>query len=112
MKKIVICTFLIAAAGAVSVLNLSNNTTISEPTFALKTVSAITLGYDKSMSEKTIKAAVIDSYFRELVANGKIIRWNECIRTRTVCFTRRKRMERISLCSDTGIRIRHRQQSI
>ena len=26
----------------------------------------MTLGYDKSMSEKTIKAAVIDSYFRNI----------------------------------------------
>ena len=45
--------------------------------FGLKKMYAITLGYDKSMSEKTIKAAVIDSYFRNIAKNGKIIRWNK-----------------------------------
>ena len=29
------------------------------------------------MGEKTIKAAIIDSYFREIAANGKIVRWNK-----------------------------------
>jgi len=28
------------------------------------------------MSDKTIKAAVIDSYFRNVCSNGKIVRWN------------------------------------
>ena len=76
MKKIVICTFLIAT-GAISLLNTGNKTEVISPKFELKTYSAITLGYDKSMGEKTIKAAVIDSYFREVAANGKIIRWNK-----------------------------------
>ena len=76
MKKIVICTFLIAA-GAASLLNLNNKIDIQTPEFGFKNYYAITLGYDKSMGEKTIKAAVIDSYFREVVANGKIIRWNK-----------------------------------
>lgn len=74
MKKTIICTVLIAA-GAFSLMNL-NNVPTQSPEFLLKNYSAITLGYDKSMSEKTIKAAVIDSYFRELAASGKIIRWN------------------------------------
>ena len=39
--------------------------------------SMITVGYDKSMGEKTIKAAVIDSYFRNVCKTGKIIRWNK-----------------------------------
>ena len=76
MKKIVICTFLIAA-GAASLLNLNNKIDIQTPEFGFKNYYAITLGYDKSMGEKTIKAAVIDSYFREVAANGKIIRWNK-----------------------------------
>ena len=74
MKKTIICTVLIAA-GAFSLMSL-NNVPTQSPEFLLKNYSAITLGYDKSMSEKTIKAAVIDSYFRELAASGKIIRWN------------------------------------
>ena len=73
MKKIVVCTFLIAA-GAFALMNVQPAATVSE--FGLKNISAITLGYDKSMSEKTIKAAVIDSYFRQVCKNGKIIRWN------------------------------------
>ncbi len=48
-----------------------------KPEFLLKNSYNITLGYDKSMGEKTIKAAVIDSYFREVAANGKIVRWNK-----------------------------------
>lgn len=76
MKKIVICTFLIAA-GTAALLNINNKIETTTPDFALKNAFAITLGYDKSMSEKTIKAAVIDSYFRNVAKNGKIIRWNK-----------------------------------
>ena len=75
MKKIVICTVLMAA-GAVSMLNLTGKIDTSAPQFEFKNSYAIVLGYDKSMGEKTIKAAVIDSYFREVAANGKIVRWN------------------------------------
>lgn len=74
MKKIVICTFLIAA-GAFSVMNIAPAEKVSE--FGFQNISAITLGYDKSMGEKTIKAAVIDSYFRNVCQNGKLIRWNK-----------------------------------
>ncbi len=76
MKKIVICTFLIAA-GAAALMNTSSNIAPSSTEFAFKNSYSITLGYDKSMSEKTIKAAVIDSYFRNVAAGGKIIRWNK-----------------------------------
>lgn len=76
MKKIVICTFLITA-GAMSLLNINNKIEDVTPEFGFKNSYAITLGYDKSMSEKTIKAAVIDSYFRNIASNGKIIRWNK-----------------------------------
>ena len=76
MKKIVICTFLIAAGTAV-LLNINNKIETSVPEFTLKNSFAITLGYDKSMSEKIVKAAVIDSYFRNVAKNGKIIRWNK-----------------------------------
>ena len=76
MKKIVICTFLIAA-GAALLLNNDNKIETKAPEFALKNSYAMTLGYDKSMSEKTVKAAVIDSYFRNIAKNGKIIRWNK-----------------------------------
>ena len=76
MKKIVICTFLIAA-GAATLLNIDNKIDTKSPEFSLKNSYAMTLGYDKSMSEKTIKAAVIDSYFRNVAKNGKIIRWNK-----------------------------------
>lgn len=75
MKKIVICTFLIAA-GAASLLNIDNKFETKTPEFVLKNSYTMTLGYDKSMSEKTVKAAVIDSYFRNVAKNGKIIRWN------------------------------------
>lgn len=74
MKKTVICTFLIAA-GAFSLMNVSP--ALQEKTFYFQNSSALTLGYDKSMSEKTIKAAVIDSYFRNICKNGKIVRWNK-----------------------------------
>ena len=76
MKKIVICTFLIAA-GAAALLNIDNKIETQAPEFALKNSYALALGYDKSMSEKAVKAAVIDSYFRKVAANGKIIRWNK-----------------------------------
>ncbi len=76
MKKIVICTFLIAA-GTAALLNIDNKIDTNAPEFTLKNSYAITLGYDKSMSEKIIKAAVIDSYFRNVAKNGKIIRWNK-----------------------------------
>ena len=73
MKKILIGTLLITA-GAFALLN--TNTVQPSNSINLKSISAMTLGYDKSMSEKTIKAAVIDSYFRQVCQNGKIIRWN------------------------------------
>ena len=76
MKKIIVCTFLIAAGSAV-LLNFNNKIETNSPNFEFKNSYAITLGYDKSMSEKTIKAAVIDSYFRSIASNGKIIRWNK-----------------------------------
>jgi tetratricopeptide (TPR) repeat protein len=74
MKKIFICTFLIAAGAFVSFSSLQAS---AAQGFSSQNSSAITLGYDKSMSEKTIKAAVIDSYFRSICQNGKIIRWNK-----------------------------------
>ena len=74
MKKIAICTFLIAA-GMFSLMNIEPAQKFEN--YGLKNISAITLGYDKSMSEKTIKAAVIDSYFRNVCKNGKLIRWNK-----------------------------------
>ena len=76
MKKIVICTFLLAA-GTASLLNIGSKIETTAPEFTLKNTYTYTLGYDKSMSEKTIKAAVIDSYFRNVAKNGKIIRWNK-----------------------------------
>ncbi len=76
MKKMVISAFIVAA-GAFAVCGFNNIPASVHPEFALKNSYAIVLGYDKSMSEKTIKAAVIDSYFREVAANGKIIRWNK-----------------------------------
>ena len=77
MKKIVICTFLIAA-GAATLLSVNNKVETKSPEFDLKNSYAITLGYDKSMSEKTIKAAVIDSYFRNIVKDSnRIVRWNK-----------------------------------
>lgn len=75
MKKIVICTFLMAA-GAASLLTINSQIADSAPVLDFKNSYAITLGYDKSMSNKTIKAAIIDSYFREVAASGKIVRWN------------------------------------
>ena len=43
----------------------------------IKRLTPLVLGYDKSMGEKDIKAAVIDSYFRNICKKGKIIRWNK-----------------------------------
>ena len=74
MKKMAICTFLIVA-GAFSLLNVSTAEKAND--FGFQKVAAITLGYDKSMGEKTIKAAVIDSYFRNVCKAGKLIRWNK-----------------------------------
>ena len=76
MKKIIVCTFLIAA-GSVALMNTANNIEPKSAEFSLKNSYAITLGYDRTMSEKTIKAAIIDSYFRNVANNGKIIRWNK-----------------------------------
>ena len=76
MKKIVICTFLFAA-GAASLLSINSKIDFQSAKFNFKNSYAIVLGYDKSMGEKTIKAAIIDSYFREIAANGKIVRWNK-----------------------------------
>ena len=76
MKKIAICTILIAA-GAMSLMTLKPEVALVENNFGFQKIAAITLGYDKSMSEKTIKAAVIDSYFRKVCQNGKLIRWNK-----------------------------------
>lgn len=75
MKKTIITTFLITGALAVT-LNIANIAPC-DTDLGFKNISAITLGYDKSMSEKTIKAAVIDSYFRDICKNGKIVRWNK-----------------------------------
>lgn len=75
MKKTIICTFLIAACAFSLMNNVTTAPQVNE--FGFKNMSAITLGYDKSMSEKTIKAAVIDSYFRNVCKNGKLIRWNK-----------------------------------
>ncbi len=74
MKKLVIGTFLIAF-GAFALLNVQQAP--QEQNFGLQKISAITLGYDKSMSEKTIKAAVIDSYYRQICQRGRIVRWNK-----------------------------------
>ena len=73
MKKL----FITAAIVTTSIFALSNVGTVPTSDIEFKKISAITLGYDKSMSEKTIKAAVIDSYFRNICKNGKIIRWNK-----------------------------------
>lgn len=76
MKKIILST-IIATAGFICFSVVDTQKTVFEPEFLLKNTYAITLGYDKSMGEKTIKAAVIDSYFREVAASGKIVRWNK-----------------------------------
>ncbi len=75
MKKIIICTSL-AVLGTAVLMNVNNNYEIQTSNFEFKNAYSMTLGYDKSMSEKTVKAAVIDSYFRNVASNGKIIRWN------------------------------------
>ena len=74
MKKFVILTFL-ATFGVMTLANIETSQNCNE--FNLQKFSAITLGYDKSMGEKTIKAAVIDSYFRKVVQAGQIARWNK-----------------------------------
>lgn len=74
MKKTVISTFLIAA-GAFAIMNAVP--VQAEPYTGPQNPAVVRLGYDKSMSEKTIKAAVIDSYFRQVCKNGKIVRWNK-----------------------------------
>ena len=74
MKKLVIGTFLIAF-GTFAIMNIQQAP--QEQHLGLQKMAAITLGYDKSMSEKIIKAAVIDSYYRQVCQNGKIIRWNK-----------------------------------
>ena len=75
MKKIIFGTFLVIAVSC-AVLNVNNKIETITPEFSIKNSYALTLGYDKSMGEKTIKAAVIDSYFRSVATNGTIIRWN------------------------------------
>ena len=74
MKRFLVTTILITA-GLFSITNIKP--AVQESIFDYKKIAAITLGYDKSMSEKTIKAAVIDSYFRNICKNGKIVRWNK-----------------------------------
>lgn len=76
MKKIILSTF-IATIAITACMNFNNNFTVEENTIQFKNISAMALGYDRSMSEKTIKATVIDSYFRQVCKNGKIIRWNK-----------------------------------
>ncbi len=74
MKKLVIGAFLIAF-GVFSFNGIQ--TSPQDSNFSLQKFSAVTLGYDRAMGEKTIKAAVIDSYYRQVCKNGKIIRWNK-----------------------------------
>ena len=74
MKKLVIGTFLIAF-GALTINGIQ--TAPQDVNFGLQKFTAITLGYDRSMGEKTIKAAVIDSYYRQICKNGRIVRWNK-----------------------------------
>lgn len=81
MKKLVIGTFLIAF-GAYAFMGVQPAPT--EQNFGLQKSSAITLGYDRSMSEKTIKSAVIDSYYRQICRNGRIVRWNKTCMPLTV----------------------------
>ena len=74
MKKLLMSSILITASFlAMNSVNLASQ----EVSYDYQKMFAMTLGYDKSMSEKTIKAAVIDSYFRNVVKNGKIVRWNK-----------------------------------
>ena len=74
MKKIIICSVLVLS-GMFTILNISPVST--DTNFRFQNISAITLGYDKSMGEKTIKAAVIDSYFRNVCKKGTLVRWNK-----------------------------------
>ena len=74
MKKLLMSSILITASFlAMNSVNLASQ----EVSYDYQKMFAMTLGYDKSMSEKTIKAAVIDSYFRNVAKNGKIVRWNK-----------------------------------
>lgn len=74
MKKLLMSSILITA----SFLAMNNiNLAQQNVSYNYQKMFAMTLGYDKSMSEKTIKAAVIDSYFRNIAKNGKIVRWNK-----------------------------------
>ena len=76
MKKLLIpllaTTLSVACLSTVSISPAQEHSNVY-----IKNISALILGYDKSMSEKTIKAAVIDSYFRNICKKGKIIRWNK-----------------------------------
>ena len=76
MKKIMLCSLFVSAM----IFSTLANDAFKEqesPVFFVKNTSNIVLGYDKSMGKKTIKAAVIDSYFRNVASNGKIVRWNK-----------------------------------
>lgn len=76
MKKLLIPLFAVAF-GMTSVINASIAPADEYTNIYIKNNPALILGYDKSMGEKTIKAAVIDSYFRNICKKGKIIRWNK-----------------------------------
>ena len=75
MKKLAITTFVITLTAFAMLNNITPAEQINN--YNLQNISAMTLGYDKSMSEKTIKAAVIDSYFRNICKNGKLVRRNK-----------------------------------
>lgn len=72
MKKIVICTFLFAA-GAASLLSINSKIDSQSAKFNFKNSYAIVLGYDKSMGEKTIKAAIIVVISEKLLLMGKLL---------------------------------------
>jgi len=76
MKKSILCSALILT-GILACFQYNIQPVEQSRNYYIKNISAITLGYDKSMGQKTIKAAVIDSYFREICRNGKIVRWNK-----------------------------------
>ena len=76
MKKYLLPTLVTFLVYSVCIMPNIKQTQIAH-SFDFKNNYAIILGYDKSMSEKAIKAAVIDSYFRNIVNNGKIVRWNK-----------------------------------
>lgn len=75
MKKQILLTILAIGLGTVSMNSIEPSD--SNLNFNIQKTYAVTLGYDKSMSEKTIKAAVIDSYYRKIAQTGNIIRWNK-----------------------------------